>query len=79
MKLVALKGMRYAGRALVAGDEFEASDKDANLLRRIKKARDATTAPSARPPTLPNIPEAAPAGRGVPRYARRDMRAEDKD
>ncbi len=87
MKLIALKPMRYASRALVAGDEFEASERDGRLLKRIKKAGDAPVRRAAR--AQPE-PEAAPApgpapepasavlGRGVPRYGRRDMRAEEQ-
>jgi len=72
VKLVALKPMRYAGRALVAGDEFEASEKDGILLKRIKRAGD--------PPAPAPAPESAAARprAGVPRYSRRDMRAEEQ-
>lgn len=69
MKLVALKPMRYASRALVAGDEFEASEKDGILLKRIKRAGDP---PAAKP--APATPRVA----GAPRYSRRDMRAEEQ-
>lgn len=41
MKLTATKALRYAGRSLVAGDDFEASAKDARLLKAIGKAKDA--------------------------------------
>src|SRR5690606_20235274 len=40
LKLIAKKGFRYAGRSLVPGDEFEASAKDARLLKAIKRASD---------------------------------------
>lgn len=39
--LIAKKSLRYAGRSLVAGDKFEASAKDAKLLKAIGKAADA--------------------------------------
>lgn len=41
LKLVALKPLRYAGKSLLSGDEFEASAKDARLLKAIRKAADA--------------------------------------
>lgn len=41
MELIAQKSLRYAGRSLVAGDKFEASDRDARLLKAIGKAADA--------------------------------------
>lgn len=44
LKLIAQKALRYAGRSLVAGDEFEASVKDARLLKAIRKAVDAPVA-----------------------------------
>lgn len=40
-KLVATKGLRYATRRMMAGDEFEASNRDARLLVAIGKARPA--------------------------------------
>lgn len=46
--LVALKNFSYSTRALKAGDTFEASTKDARLLRAIKKAEDAPGAAPAR-------------------------------
>ena len=42
MELIAKKGFRYGGRSLVAGDKFEASAKDARLLKAIKKAVEAS-------------------------------------
>lgn len=36
--LTAKKALRYAGRSLLAGDEFEATGKDARLLIAIGKA-----------------------------------------
>lgn len=41
MELIAKKSLRYAGRSLVEGDKFEASAKDARLLKAIGKAADA--------------------------------------
>ncbi|WP_313666106.1 hypothetical protein [Shinella sp.] len=41
MELIAKKSLRYAGRSLVEGDKFEASAKDARLLKAIGKAVDA--------------------------------------
>lgn len=39
-KLVATKPFRYASRTLRPGDEFEASERDANLLKRVRRAED---------------------------------------
>ena len=39
MKLIATKKMTYATRHLVAGDPFEASDRDARVLIGIRKAK----------------------------------------
>lgn len=41
MKLIALKPFRYAGVSLQPDEEFEASGKDARLLKAIGKAADA--------------------------------------
>ncbi|MGY6251604.1 DUF7210 family protein [Bosea thiooxidans] len=41
MKLIATKPLLYAGQSLNVGDEFEASEKDAKLLKAIRKAEDA--------------------------------------
>jgi hypothetical protein len=38
--LVATRGYRYGGRALQAGDRFQASSRDARLLKAIRKASD---------------------------------------
>lgn len=38
-KLVATKGLRYATRRMMAGDEFVANNRDARLLVAIGKAR----------------------------------------
>lgn len=42
MKLIAIKPLRYAGRSLLPDEEFEASAKDARLLKAIGKAADAS-------------------------------------
>ncbi len=39
--LVATKKLRYDGKELVPGNQFEASEKDAMILRAIEKAQDA--------------------------------------
>lgn len=41
MKLIAKKSFRYNTRELNAGDAFDASDKDARVLKAIRKAEDA--------------------------------------
>ncbi|KQX35327.1 hypothetical protein ASD04_14905 [Devosia sp. Root436] len=38
-KLIATKGLRYATRRMMAGDEFEANNRDARVLVAIGKAR----------------------------------------
>lgn len=38
-KMIALKTFRYATRALVTGDDFDASRRDARILEAIGKAR----------------------------------------
>lgn len=40
-KLIANKGLRYATRRMMAGDEFEANNRDARVLVAIGKARHA--------------------------------------
>jgi hypothetical protein len=69
LKLIAKKSLRYAGRSLVAGDDFEASAKYARLLKAIGKAGDA-------PPVEP-APEAPAEPKPRKGYKRRDMTAED--
>lgn len=39
--LVATKPLLYAGQSLNVGDEFEASEKDAKILKAIRRAEDA--------------------------------------
>jgi hypothetical protein len=51
MKLIAIKKMTYATRHLVAGDPFEAKDRDARILIGIRKAKPAAAKPSQRPKT----------------------------
>lgn len=82
MKLIATKSMRFAGRSLKAGDEFEASDRNGRLLKAIQKAEDAT-APAAEAPTEPHDPldhdgdgRKGGSKKGI-KYKRRDMQAED--
>mgnify|MGYP001473566501 CR=1 FL=1 len=63
--LTAVKPLRYAGRALRAGDAFEASDPDARVLIGARLATYATRAPDPlprrrRPDPAPR-PTAAPA------------------
>lgn len=48
--LVATKKLRYNGKELGPGDQFEASDKDAMILRAIEKAEDVTV------PKHPRVP-----------------------
>lgn len=41
MKLTATKALRYGGKNLINGDDFEATEKDARLLKAIGSATDA--------------------------------------
>ncbi len=50
--LVATREMRYAAKQYNRGDQFEASDKDARILKAIKKATDAPEE-KAPPPRAP--------------------------
>ncbi|EHM01148.1 hypothetical protein HMPREF9946_02223 [Acetobacteraceae bacterium AT-5844] len=80
ISLVATKAFRFGGRALVAGDEFEASARDARLLKAVGKAGDpkpkavraAKPAPKDDEPGDSEAPDVLRRGR----YARRDMQAE---
>ncbi|WP_336334630.1 hypothetical protein [Pseudomonas putida] len=74
MKMVALKEFRYAGKQLLAGDTFEARDRDVKLLRAINNAKlgdepDADPGDSGKQ----NIEPETPAKRT---YKRRDLKAE---
>jgi len=53
-RLRATKPLHYNTRRLVAGDEFEASDKDARLLIAIRKA-EAVRMPTHVPPPPPAV------------------------
>ncbi len=44
--LVATKKLRYDGKELAPGNEFQASEKDAMILRAIEKAKDALPVPA---------------------------------
>ncbi|HPB23580.1 MAG TPA: hypothetical protein PLL48_14775 [Novosphingobium sp.] len=70
--MIAVKSMRYGGRNLEPGDEFDAmSARDARILRAIGKARDAEADVDAEAP-------AAGGDDGKKRtYRRKDMKAED--
>lgn len=87
--IVKVKELRYNKKTYLRGDTFEASEKDANVLKTIGKAgdpdqksplRSAAPAPAqaARPRnTLTLESESADRPRGRGRYARRDLRSED--
>jgi hypothetical protein len=62
MKLIATRELRYGGRNLVAGDAFDASDKDAKILKAIRKAEAAPTAETDQVAARPAARK--PAGRG---------------
>lgn len=70
--MIAVKAMRYGGKSLLPGDEFEPkSERDARILRAIGKAKDAEPE-SAKPES------AAPDERSNKKraYHRKDMKAE---
>lgn len=80
MKMKAMKSMRYNGKALAAGDPFEAvTERDARVLRAIRKAEpDDDESVSSEPAVKPEPaakPEPAINQKG--RYSRRDMRAKN--
>jgi hypothetical protein len=54
VKLRAVKNLSYNTRRLLAGEEFEANDRDAKILIGIKKAR-AVRQPAAVPPPPPAV------------------------
>jgi hypothetical protein len=56
VKLRAVKNLKYGTRRLLAGEEFDASDKDAKLLIGIKKAS-AVRQPAHVPPPPPAVAE----------------------
>lgn len=66
VQMIALADFRYARRDLRAGDAFEASDRDAGILRTVRRARFADD-------------ETPSQDRPRRRYRRRDLRAEDSD
>jgi len=55
LKLIALKPLRYAGKSLLSGDEFEASAKDAKLLKAIRKAEEAAFEPELKPQDVSSV------------------------
>lgn len=57
MKLIALKPLRYAGKSLLPNFEFEASGKDARLLKAIGKAADAPVETVKAEPPKPTNPK----------------------
>lgn len=70
MRLTAKKELRYAGRQVLAGKEFEATEKDAKILIAINRA---CLAVDPMPEAEPEQKEEAPIKRT---YKRRDMTAE---
>jgi hypothetical protein len=49
--VVKQRELRYAGKTMYQGDEFEASEKDAKILKMINKASDAPVVRASRVPT----------------------------
>ena len=76
--VVLAERLPYGRNVYRRGEEFEASDKDARLLKFIRKAADAVAPPP--PAKVKAIVQEVPAEPPVPlssHYLRRDMRAED--
>jgi hypothetical protein len=71
--------MRYAGRPLLVGDEFEASAKDARLLKAIGKAEDALIGVEVRlePDSDASIPVSTSSGATVRRGRPRKVKEVD--
>ncbi len=63
MWLIAKKSLRYGGRELKVGDEFEASTRDGKILRAVRKADLIQTA-AADEAAAPKPKRRGPAGRG---------------
>lgn len=86
-KLIATQSYPYAGRSLQCGDCFEASDRDAHILKTVGRAKDAPPDPTPAPKDNKLTSKvltaeddsaekpAAPARRR--RYRRRDLQAEE--
>ncbi|HDS1791551.1 MULTISPECIES: hypothetical protein [Pseudomonas] len=74
MKMVALKEFRYSGKQLLAGDSFEARDRDVRLLRAINNAKLAEGVDD--PDAGGEGRQKGPGGPAKRTYKRRDMKAE---
>ena len=84
MKLIATKSMRFAGQSLNPGDSFEASERNARLLKAIGKADDAPAQEIPRQTKAVDPLDHDGDGRkgGSKKgttYKRRDMRADGED
>lgn len=82
-RLIATREVRYSGVTHKPGEEFEASEKDARILKGIGKAADPEkreTVPPRRALRTTALAEDAGEDAGEParrRYRRRDLTAED--
>lgn len=78
VSLIATMAYPYDGRSLSEGDAFDASEKDADLLKLLKRAKDAPKRRSYL--TQAVTPEATPAEtpRTKRQYRRRDMQPESE-
>ena len=61
MNLQAVKPFRYAGKALEAGDQFQATRKHARILTAINKAREVLEKTPDSAPDIPPITTEKPA------------------
>lgn len=75
--LIASRPLRYNARALLAGQEFHASDRDARLLIALGRADPKGPPPVQVEPIEAPVAEPAPLDRPKRQYRRRDMAAAD--
>lgn len=83
-RMVANEAFPYAGRDLARGEQFEASDEDAKVLKILRRASDAIDPPApekietaAMKPESGELFEEQNKPKPKRNYKRRDMRAEN--
>lgn len=78
MKLRAKTEFSYAGRLLSAGDEFNATDRDARVLTAVKRAEIVSQSTTTRAVEADDAPKPRKAAKKAKNtYNRRDMKAKD--
>jgi len=73
--LIASRPLRYNARALMAGEEFQASDRDARLLIALGQASPKVPPPVQAKPVVSPTADPAPLDRPKRQYRRRDVAA----